>query len=112
MKQKLLLIFILLLSYQGFSQNSVKNEEYCKTVIQRKNVDRVKSTYKITQLSLAEKKELINFLYSENHSIYNIDFDSNDIISIYHISDITVADIKSLLVEKSCYIKLINSEIQ
>ncbi|HIP36463.1 MAG TPA: hypothetical protein EYG85_06380 [Crocinitomix sp.] len=111
---KLYLVGVILIGsvLNSTAQTPEKNKEYCKTIIDRKQVDRVKSVYQIPVLSATEKEELKTFLY-QTKSIYDIEFVSSAVetIVIYHISDITIVDLKHLLVQKNYYIRLITNQI-
>jgi hypothetical protein len=110
-KIKLILsLALLLILNNSFAQINEKNREYCKTkLINTDKLYQVQSFYEIPVLNDTEKQDLMTYLYQSNKSIFDISIENN-VITISHLSDITIVDLKSLLVNKNYYIKFINSQ--
>lgn len=110
-KIKLILtVAVMLILNHSFAQLQEKNREYCKTkLINTPKLYQLQSTYEIPLLNDTDKQELMHYLYESNKSIFDINI-VNNVIYISHLSDITIVDLKSLLVSKNYYIKFISSQ--
>ena len=111
MKKKIFTSFIgILLVLVTYGQTGSKNKEHCKFVMSKKSeVIEMISIFKTTLMSADEKEELKTLFYQSNQSIFNIVFFDNDIIKIYHISDISITYLKEALISQNYYSDFLNS---
>jgi len=97
-------ILVLLTVSLSYGQTQTKNKEHCKVIQKSKSVQHLYAVFEISTMNSINQTDLRKFLYQANNFIYDVQFDENNTIKIFHIDVVKVIFLKSLLVQYDCYI--------
>ena len=99
MKKNIILLSLGMLCFiTTYSQTQSKNKEHCRYALsQNTEMQKMVSVFMVTPLLLHEQSVLIDFLYQTNQNIFQITFNEEGLLHIYHVTDVTVGDLKKLL---------------
>ena len=93
------------------AQTESKNREHCNFVINKKHSKRIQTKFQLSLLNEFEKNEIIKLLYKKNNNTYKVVINTNNIISIYHISDVSVQYFKEYLITQNCFESFLSSNV-